>query len=92
MWPKPWPIPEPHIFPKIFPEPAPPAVIPLFPKPYNGPTREQFEEFLELIRAARKFDIKTGQKDCPAKDKTDWLIELAEHLGVDKQRVVDALK
>jgi hypothetical protein len=67
--------------------PPPPA-----PKPYDDPTREQFEEFLELMRAARKFDIATGQKDCPAKDKISWLRELAEHLGLDPSKVDEVLK
>lgn len=60
--------------------------------PYNGPTKEQFEEFLELLRAARKFDVATGQADCPAESKTAWMREMAKLVGVDPAKVDEILK
>lgn len=88
LWPKPWKpyddVPyHPVQLPGIYPAPL---------KPYDGPTREQFEEFLKLLRAARKFDVATGQKDCPAEDKLKWLTELAKYLGIDPTKVAEALK
>lgn len=62
------------------------------PPPYNGPTKDQFEEFLELLRAARKFDVKTGQADCPAESKTAWMREMAKLVGVDPAKVDEILK
>lgn len=71
--------------------PFPGKAVPVDVKPYNGPTREQFEEFLELLRAARKFDVATGQTDCPAEEKTGWIEGLAKHLGVPVEKVREAL-
>ena len=54
---------------------------------YEGPTKEQFEEFLNLLREAKKFDEKMGQKDCEMEIKKAWLRALAEHLGVNLERL-----
>jgi hypothetical protein len=40
-----------------------------FEPPYSGPTKEQFEEFLELLRAAKKIDKATNQPDCETAEK-----------------------
>lgn len=60
--------------------------------PYNGPTREQFEEFLELLRAGARFDKATDQPGCEQEQKIGWLRDLAKHLGFDPQKVDDALR
>lgn len=90
MWPKPF---EPNTLPGIYPGQAP--FHPLAPKPwnpmpsqifapqYNGPTKEQFEEFLKLLRAAKRFDTLLGMKDCEMAEKLEWLKAIAVHLGVD---------
>lgn len=83
MWHKPWYQPNPI--------PAQPVIFPP-PAPYTGPTKEQFEEFLELMRAAKKFDEKTGQKDCEAESKIGWMRELAAVVGVDPAKVDEILK
>lgn len=88
MWPQPWKSPGPV---QPFGMPVAPAPIVIQP-PYTGPTKEQFEEFLELLRAARKFDVATGQKDCPSEDKTAWMRELAKLVGVDPEKVDEILK
>lgn len=100
MWPKPWGddyepyrpqypfIPQKSIpMPGIDP-PLNPFVNPLFPKPYNGPTKEQFEEFLKLMRQAKKLDEVMGAADCEAAEKVKWLKELAEYLGCDVSDLV----
>lgn len=51
--------------------------------PYNGPTREQFEKFLKLLRDAKKLDTLLGMKDCEMAEKLEWLKAIAAHLGVD---------
>lgn len=86
MWPKPWtPAPTPYV--PYVPQPY----VPFGPyewdkpkpvKPYTGPTKEQFEELLELLRAGKKFDQATNQPDCEVEDKKKFIRELAEHLGV----------
>jgi hypothetical protein len=77
---------------EMWPYPWSPQTYPAQPAPYTGPTREQFEEFLELMRVARKFDVATGQKDCPAEDKIKWMRELAQFLGLDPAKVDEVLK
>lgn len=54
-----------------------------FTPSYNGPTREQFEEFLNLLRAAKKFDAASGQPDCELDSKKKLIREMAGRLGVD---------
>jgi hypothetical protein len=103
MWPKPWdnqpwanppwktePMPRPYE--KPVPMPGIDYPIPNLPKPYTGPTREQFEEFLKLLRAARDFDKATGQPNCEQDEKVKWIRELAEFLGVDPAKVSEILK
>jgi hypothetical protein len=88
MWPKPWVFPsDPPLFsapPNIFPAP--------FVRPYTGPTKEQFEEFLELLRAARKFDKATNQADCPAEEKTGWIKDAASYFGIDEAKITEIFK
>lgn len=77
-WGEPWTVP--YRPPKIRPYPD---VKPYVPPPYNGPTKEQFEELLELIRAGKRFDEKTGQPDCEIEEKKAYLRKLAEWVGVE---------
>jgi hypothetical protein len=76
------------------PEPAPAMPLPgVWPPPqYNGPTREQFEEFLKLLRAGARFDKATGQPACEQEQKIGWLRDMAKALGFDPQKVDDALR
>lgn len=78
QWPN-FPAPAPATYP--YPYKPSPGSIDYVP-PYNGPTKEQFEEFLKLLRAAKKFDDATGQKDCEQPEKVDWIKAMAKHLGV----------
>lgn len=57
-------------------------------KPYNGPTKEQFEEFLKLMRQAKKLDEALGAADCESAAKVKWLKELADYLGCDVSDLV----
>jgi hypothetical protein len=77
MWPKPFP----HSYPYMPWQLAPGQTF--IPPSYNGPTKEQFEEFLKLLRAAKKFDTLLGMKDCEMAEKLEWLKAIATHLGVD---------
>lgn len=86
MWPKPWG--EPYKLPQ-FPGPGravpmPGIDYPMPQRPYNGPTKEQFEEFLELLRKAKKFDDLTNQPKCESQQKLDWIQPIADHLGLGK--------
>jgi hypothetical protein len=83
MWPHPWgPGNEPYKFPKY-----PPPNLPL-PLPYSGPTKEQFEEFLNLMRQAKKFDKSMGHPNCEQGEKIKWIKELAEYLRCDVSDLV----
>lgn len=64
--------------------PAP--MLPL--REYNGPTKEQFEEFLKLMRQAKKLDEAMGVADCESAAKVKWLKELADYLGCDVSDLV----
>jgi hypothetical protein len=89
-WPTPFPVNPYQQWPHDGVLPAPPA--PPFPfngiqAPYNGPSKEQFEEFLKLLRAAKAFDEATGQPDCKNDEKLDWLKAIAKHLGVPEPKL-----
>jgi hypothetical protein len=62
----------------------------IVPQPVNAPTREEFnalkkemQELKELLKAAKRYDEKTGQPDCEQEDKIALLKRLAEVVGVD---------
>lgn len=91
MWPEPWqPAPQPKPFvpygPGGIPTSWPPN--PLATPPYNGPTKEQFEEFLKMMRSAKKLDTLLGLKDCEMAEKLKWLKTIAKHLGIDVKDLV----
>ena len=60
--------------------------------PYTGPTKEQFDELLILLRAGVRFDKATGQAHCEQEQKIGWLRDIAKTLGVDPVKVDEALK
>jgi hypothetical protein len=106
QWPGPWDIPKtipPAPWPTIPPPTVPPTPwlpLPELPgqtkpvevKPYNGPTKEQFEEFLELLRQGARFDRLAKQPHCEQDEKIAWIKRLAEYIGVDPKKVDEALK
>lgn len=83
-----WPDYEPYKYPQFpppytKPDPFNPGIGNPFVKPYNGPTKEQFEEFLKLMRQAKKLDAALGLPDCEQAEKINWLKGLAKYLGCD---------
>ena len=63
----------------------------------HGPSREEFEalkremqELKELLKAAKKYDDATGQRDCEMASKIELLTKLAELVGVDLSEVFPA--
>ena len=100
MWPKPWgdeympfkpqQFPAPYTIPAGIPGiyPPPNKTVPVYPREYNGPTKEQFEEFLKLMRQAKKLDEAMGAADCESAAKVKWLKELADYLGCDVSDLV----
>lgn len=79
-----WPNPPPNQFHPY----ANPFQVQLTPAQYNGPTKEQFEEFLKLLRAAKSFDTLVGLKDCESAEKIEWIKAIALYLGVDVKDIV----
>ena len=79
MWPKPWPT-----------APVVP-MVPYYPTdepgfyalPYDGPTKEQVQELIELLKSAKRFDKKTNQPDCEVEEKKEFIRELCEHFGIN---------
>lgn len=62
-----------------------PATWPTQPAvpPPNLPTRQQVEELIELLKAAKKVDDAMGQTDCEVEQKKQLLRQLAKHLGIE---------
>lgn len=57
-------------------------------------TRQEFEalkkdiqELKELLKAAKKYDEATNQKDCEMEDKVAFIRKMAEYVGVDMEEV-----
>jgi hypothetical protein len=84
-----WPNPPPNQFNTDRAQPyANQFQVQLTPAQYNGPTKEQFEEFLKLLRAAKSFDTLVGLKDCESSEKIEWIKAMALYLGVDVKDIV----
>jgi len=75
---KQWPIPQQETAPQI-------NVWPQFPAPYTGPTKEQFQELIDLLKMAKKIDAATNQPNCEIAEKKDILRQVAKHLGIEVQ-------
>lgn len=45
--------------------------------------KKEVEELKELLKAAKKFDEATDQKDCEMDEKVEFIKKLAEFVGVD---------
>lgn len=69
--------------PIVQPWQQPTVAAPAWNTPYNGPTKEQFQELIELLRAAKKFDKATGQPDCEDAMKKEMLRKMAQSVGID---------
>lgn len=89
-WPKPFGYPEqPNKYPQFHFNPLEVSSYPSLPlREYNGPTKAQFEEFLKLMRQAKKLDESMGVADCESAAKVRWLKELADYLGCDVSDLV----
>lgn len=87
----PWYNPTPYIPPTSV---SPHTITKLFsPTP---PSREEFnklkadvEALRELLKAAKIYDEKTGQKDCEADEKVEFIKLLAKYLDVDMKGVFE---
>lgn len=73
-------------------EPLPMPVYQPYP---TGPSRAEFdalkkevEALKELLKAAKKFDEETNQKDCEQAEKVAFMRKLGEMLGVDMSEVL----
>lgn len=71
-----WPEPEPFL-----PKPNPWETLPLPNPPYNGPTREEWEEFKKLLKQAAKVDELAGQADCVDPKKQEWMEKIEKRLN-----------
>jgi len=73
--------------PTPMPETYPPTLV-------LTPTRQEFdalkaemEELKKLLKAAKEFDEKTGQKDCEMDEKVEFIKQAAKFVGVDLNEV-----
>ena len=44
------------------------------------PTPAEYFDFLELVRKAREYDMRTNQPDCPDAEKLKWMDELEQRM------------
>lgn len=82
-YPAPYPVPTPY---PISTQPQPFLVL--------NPTRQEFdalkaelEALKKLLKAAKEFDEKTGQKDCEMDEKVEFIKQVAKFVGVDLNEV-----
>lgn len=73
---------EPWKGPQINPTPAQ-LQLPLVTKQELNELRKEVQELKELIKAAKKYDEATNQRDCESADKVAFLVKLAEFLDID---------
>jgi hypothetical protein len=50
---------------------------------YTGPTKEQFQELIDLLKMAKKIDKATDQPDCELESKKELLRKIAKELGIE---------
>lgn len=84
-------MPQKPYWPAVAPVVNPPATVPVV---ITNITREEFdalkrdvEEFKLLLKAAKRFDEKTGQPDCETESKIALIKSLADLVGVDMSEV-----
>lgn len=87
----------PDRYPGFYPKqpPVSPSTLPgaMWPD-LSQVTRQEFEalkkdiqELKELLKAAKKYDEATNQKDCQMEDKVAFIRKMAEYVGVDMEEV-----
>lgn len=84
QWPNVWP-------PSQQPVPMPGISYPVFPSQqpvYDGPTRAQMQEVIDLLKKAREIDKFLGTPDCDNAEKLEKLRAYAKHLGLDVDAVL----
>jgi hypothetical protein len=54
--------------------------------------KREVEELKKLLKAAKRFDDKTGQKDCEMDDKIEFIRKVAKFVGVDIDEVFEPKK
>lgn len=64
-----------------------PPVGPWSP-PYGGPTEKQFEEFLELLRSAKKSDRESNRPDCGDEEKLTKVAKILKPAQLKKVREI----
>lgn len=67
-----WPLqPQPYSYPS--------GPLPLPPSPYL-PSKQEWDEFKELLRRAAEYDKRTNQPDCEDPKKQEWMKEIERRL------------
>lgn len=55
--------------------------------PWNGPTREEWEDFKELVIKAIEYDKRTNQPNCEDPKKVEWMNKMSEMYDKAKETV-----
>jgi hypothetical protein len=85
---KTWPY---EFYPQVYPQPAP------YVPPQTGtnitpaPSIEQWNEFLELVEKAKKFDEMVGEKDCIDPGKEAWMKRMEARMQALEDNASDEL-
>lgn len=73
----------PKKYPEIFPSPNTPSPNIANLERKLEEIRTELEALKDLLKAAKVFDEKTGQKDCEMDEKVHFLRDLAKRMNVD---------
>jgi len=81
----------PERWPNIYPwlETTPATTRPVVTKAEFDALRDEVTELRELLEAARRFDIVTGQPDCETAEKMEFIRKLMDWLGIDSITIFD---
>lgn len=50
--------------------------------------RKEMKELKKLLKAAKRYDEKTGQPDCEVEEKVELIKKIADLVGVDMSKVL----
>src|SRR5207244_3057631 len=77
--PNPWyPIPDPNVVPVTPSSPVFPYIFLVVP------SKEEIEEFSNILKKDKKYDEEHNQKDCEAENKKKKILKLAKQLGIEE--------
>lgn len=85
IWPQPWEPSKPWV--PTNPPMPPSPYAPQPEQPEKLPSPEDWKKFMELVKAAEKFDRETGQPDCVDPEKDAWMKRIMDRLDAIEKKI-----